>query len=77
MTGVRKGRGKELGRETVREGGGFLSFLPRAPKFPLTVPLPLLTPATQAKVSTTLNRNVNRYSDSSGSEEERVRTGAH
>ena len=27
----------------------FLSFLPRAPKFPLPLPLPLLTPATQAK----------------------------
>ena len=38
MAGVRKGRGRELGRET---------FPPRAPKFPL--PLPLLTPATQAK----------------------------
>ena len=51
VAGVRNGRGKELGRETAREGGGrreegggFLSFLPRAPKFPL----PLLTPATQA-----------------------------
>ena len=48
MAGVRKGRGRELGRETMREGGEgkrrFLSFLPRAPKFPL----PLLTPATQA-----------------------------
>ena len=33
MAGVRKGRGRELGRETTREGGGrrFLSFLPRAP----------------------------------------------
>ena len=46
---VRKGRGRrgrELGRKTAREGGGrrFLSFLPRAPKFPL----PLLMPATQA-----------------------------
>ena len=51
MAGVRKGRGRELGSETTREGGGrreegFLSFLPCAPKFPL--PIPLLTPATQA-----------------------------
>ena len=38
MAGVRKGRGRELGREI---------FPPRAPKFP--PPLPLLTPATQAK----------------------------
>ena len=38
MAGVRKGRGTELGRET---------FPRRAPKFPL--PLPLLTPATQAR----------------------------
>ena len=32
VAGVRKGRGRELGRETAREGGGrrFLSFLPRA-----------------------------------------------
>ena len=27
----------------------FLSFLPRAPKSPLPLPLPLLTPATQAR----------------------------
>ena len=44
VAGVRKGRERELGRETAREGGGrrfpFLSFLPRVPKFPL--PLPLL-----------------------------------
>ena len=53
VAGVRKGRGRELGRETTREGGGrrepfFLSFLSpsRAPKFPL--PLPLSTTATQA-----------------------------
>ena len=45
--GVRKGRGRELGRETAREGGGFLSFLPRAPKFLLR--RPLLTPATKAR----------------------------
>ena len=58
VAGVRKGRGRELRRETTREGGGrrgtfpfFLSFLPRephtlsrAPKFPL--PLPVSTPAT-------------------------------
>ena len=49
VAGVRKGRGRrgrELGRETAREGGGrrLLSFLLRAPKFPL----PLLSPATQA-----------------------------
>ena len=35
LAGVREGRGRELGRETTR-----------TPKFPL--PLPLLTPATQA-----------------------------
>ena len=35
VAGVRKGRERELGRETAREGGGFLSFLPRVPKFPL------------------------------------------
>ena len=55
VAGVRKGREKELGRETTREGGGrrgglgfgvpFLS--PSRAKFPL--PLPLLTPATQAR----------------------------
>ena len=28
----------------------FLSFLPRAPKFSLPLPLPLLTPATQARL---------------------------
>ena len=38
VAGVREGRGRELGRET---------FPPCAPKFPL--PLPLLTPATQAR----------------------------
>jgi len=37
VAGVRKGRGRELGRETTRS---------RAPSFPL--PFPLLTPATQA-----------------------------
>jgi len=36
------GRGRELGHE----GGGFLYFIPHAPKSPL--PCPLLTPATQA-----------------------------
>ena len=53
MAGVRKGRGRELGREITCEGGGrrrrdvpFLSPW-RAPKFPL--PLPLSTPTTQAK----------------------------
>ena len=40
VAGVRKGRERELGRETAREGGGFLSFLPRVLKLPL--PLPLL-----------------------------------
>ena len=55
MAGVRKERGRELGRETAREGGGrrgshfIISLVPpthsRAPKFPL----PLLTPATQAR----------------------------
>ena len=40
MAGVRKGRGRELGRETARQGGAH-----HAPKFPL--PLPLLTPNTQ------------------------------
>ena len=29
--GVRKGRGRELGRETTREGGGFPSLPARAP----------------------------------------------
>ena len=54
VEGARKGRGRELGCETTREGGGMRekgNFLPRAPhalsrakKFPF----PLLTPATQA-----------------------------
>ena len=55
VAGVRKGRGRELGRSTTREGGGrreegsfpfslVRSTRSRAPKFPL----PLLTPATQA-----------------------------
>ena len=35
-----RGRGRELGRET---------FPPRAPNFPLPLPLPLLKPATQAR----------------------------
>ena len=39
VAGVRKGRGRELGRKTTRPTRS------RAPKFPL----PLLTPATQAK----------------------------
>ena len=41
VAGVRKGRGRELGRETTRP------IRSRAPKFPL--PLPLLMPATQAR----------------------------
>ena len=54
MAGVRKGRGREFGRETTRKGGGRRGTVPfsvarltrsRAPKFPL----PLLTPATQAQ----------------------------
>ena len=63
MAGVGKGRGRELGRETAREEGGrngtrsfpFSLARPtrsRAPKFPL--PLPLLTPATQANVQVSL-----------------------
>ena len=61
VAGVQKGRGRELGRETARGGGGrrvpYLSpsrapASSRAPKSPL--PLPLLTPATQAKPSQTL-----------------------
>ena len=62
VAGVQKGRERELRRETAREGGGrrvpFLSPS-RAPKFPLT--LPLLTPATQAKLSqTSLERSIGR-----------------
>ena len=67
VAGVQKGRVRELGRETARDGGGrreegggrreegrrgchfIISLVPptrsRAPKFPL----PLLTPATQAR----------------------------
>ena len=54
MAVVRKGRGREFGRETTRKGGGRRGTVPfsvarltrsRAPKFPL----PLLTPATQAQ----------------------------
>ena len=43
--GIRKGRGRELGRETT------CPTLSGAPKFPLPLPLPLplLTPATQAR----------------------------
>ena len=48
VAGVRKGRGRELGRETTREGGVIPVSLAR-PNSPL--PLPLLTPATQAKAS--------------------------
>ena len=53
--GVRKGKGRELGRETAREGGGRRGFSPfslarptrsLSPKFHF--PLPLLTPTTQA-----------------------------
>ena len=47
VAGARKGRGKELGRETTRDGGGRRekgNFPSRAKKFPF----PLLTPATQA-----------------------------
>ena len=57
VAGVRKGRERGLGRETVREGGGR-----SAPKFPLPLPfppfnayLPLLTPATQAIVGNLLH----------------------
>ena len=39
-------RGRERGNLCARDRARFLSFLPRAPKFPL--PPPLLTPATQA-----------------------------
>ena len=45
VAGARKGRGKELGRETTREGGGRRVTFPRAQK---KFPFPLLTPATQA-----------------------------
>ena len=57
MAGVERGRGRgNLGaresacgtREGERKGTAFLSFPPRAPKFPL--PLPLSTPATQARL---------------------------
>ena len=51
MAGVRKGRGRELGRETTREGGA-PHTLSRAPKFPL----PLSTPATQAKFQVVLTQ---------------------
>ena len=44
VKGVRKGRGRELGRETTREEGGTRGTRSRAPKFSL----PLLTPAMQA-----------------------------
>ena len=52
---VRKGRGRELGRETTREGRGRRG----TPKFPL--PLPLLTPATQAiyRMDSAINVNNN------------------
>ena len=50
VAGVRKGRGRELGREKRREGGGRSAPpRPRAPKFPL--PLPFLTSATQATIT--------------------------
>ena len=55
VAGVQKGRVRELGRETARDGGGrrgshfIISLVPptrsRAPKFPL----PLLMPTTQAR----------------------------
>ena len=44
----REGEGNSGARPRAREeGGGFLSFLPRAPKFLLR--RPLLTPATKAR----------------------------
>ena len=51
-----KGKGKGIrarDRARGRREEGNLSFLPRAPKFPLPLPLPLplLTPATQAMCS--------------------------
>ena len=65
MVGVRKGKGKGIEGAKPRareEGGGEPSSLAhsRAPKFPL--PLPLLTPATQASIlymysSFSLSRN--------------------
>ena len=46
-----KGKGKGIRARDQARGRreeGNLSFLPRAPKFPLPLPLLLLTPATQA-----------------------------
>jgi len=53
MAGVRKRRGREMRARDRARGrrGTFLSFLPRAPKFPLPLPLPLLMPATQATLT--------------------------
>ena len=51
VKGVRRGRGRELGRETTREGGGTRGTRSRAPKFSL----PLLTPAMQATLKGFLN----------------------
>ena len=53
MAGVRKRRGREMrARDRARERRGtFLSFLPRAPKFPLPLPFPVLTPAAQATIT--------------------------
>ena len=57
VKGVRRGRGRELGRETTREGGGTRGTRPRAPKFPL----PLLTPAMQATLKGFLNNTKYHY----------------
>ena len=54
VKGVRRGRGRELGRETTREGGGTRGTRSRAPKFPL----PLLTPAMQATLKGFLNNTI-------------------
>ena len=55
MEGARKRRGREMRARDRAQGrrGTFLSFLPHAPKFPLplSLPLPLLTPATQATLT--------------------------
>ena len=57
VKGVRRGRGRELGRETTREGGGTRGTRSRAPKFPL----PLLTPAMQATLKGFLNNTKYHY----------------
>ena len=52
LAGVRKGRGRELGRETAREGGGrkqWLACRRSPPPSALARPNPLLTPPRQRR----------------------------